>query len=195
VRGRAPLPLMPRRARPARQRPHGRGAVVGVVLLLGLLAGCGGGGSSGSTTAAPSTAAATTTASAATTPGAAAVSAYRARGDAICEAADRALSGIPQPTTAAEIEPYLTRSLAAIDPALARLRALKPPPALRAGHLRYVQLQAQQRAALRGLVARIRAGADPVSAFRDAVAGINRRAALINAEARDLGFTVCGRTG
>src|SRR5689334_16189254 len=111
-------------------------------MLLGVLAGCGGGGggSSTSTTAASTTAAATTTetASTGTVPGGAAVSAYRARGDAICAAADRALAGIPQPTTGAEIEPYLTRSLAAIDPALARLRALTPPPALRAGHLRYV---------------------------------------------------------
>jgi hypothetical protein len=193
VRGRALLPLMPRRARPARERPHGRGAFVGLLVLLGLLAGCGGGGGSSAPTTAASTAAAT--ASTATSPGGAAATAYRARGDAVCAAAARALARIPQPRTAAQIEPFLTRSLAAIDPALARLRALRPPPELRAGHLRYVRLQAQQRAALTTLVAGIRAGADPVTAFRRAAPGIARRAALINAQARALGFTVCGRAG
>jgi hypothetical protein len=160
------------------------------------VAACGGGREKGSvtTTTATDAASAPSSASSVSVPSAAATG-YRASADGICAVAQQILATVPQPTAAGDIATYLERSLGALDPALARLRALHPPPELQALHARWVGLQAQQRAVLQRLLERVRGAANPVAVLRAAGPGLTKRTAMIDALAHQLGFTVCGRSG
>jgi hypothetical protein len=121
--------------------------------------------------------------------------AYRDRGDAICAAAQKRLARIAPPRTAAQIEPFLARSLAAVAPSLDALRRLEPPRSLQARADRYLTLQARQQDALEELLARIRRGADPERTWDASTPAIDRRTARITAAAHAIGFRVCGVGG
>jgi hypothetical protein len=118
--------------------------------------------------------------------------AYRDRADSICAAAQRKLARIAEPTRASQIERYLARSLATLEPSLSALRGLEAPAALRAPAARYLTLQAQQQGVLENLLARIHRGADPARSFAASTPDINRRMVRINDAAHAVGFRVCG---
>jgi len=119
---------------------------------------------------------------------------YRDRADDICRTAQDDLGAVGQPERPSEYAGYLRRSLAAVAPSLAQLKALRPPPELRALHARWISRQETNRAALQALLARIEGDADPQAAFDAAAPGINRRTDELNAIAKQIGFDVCGRS-
>jgi hypothetical protein len=147
-------------------------ALAAVVLLAALaaLAGCGGG-----TQKSPA-------------------DAYRDRADEICTSAQKALKTVGRPERPADYAGYLRRSLAAVAPSLAQLKALRPPPALRSLHSQWIARQQTNRHALQALLARVEGQVDPQAAIDAAAPAINRGAEQLNRIAKRIGFRVCGRT-
>jgi hypothetical protein len=145
-------------------------AAVVVLVALATLAGCGGGS--------PKSPA----------------DAYRDRADEICASAQKALRTVGRPERPSDYAGYLRRSLAAVGPSLAQLKALRPPPALRSLHNQWIARQQANRQALQALLARVEGQVDPQAAIDAAAPGINRGATQLNRIAERIGFRVCGRT-
>jgi hypothetical protein len=89
------------------------------------------------------------------------------RAGAICARADRQLAAVTTPAGAAGGKGFLTRGIAALEPAVARLQALKPPKDDSDVYMAGVNALAGELAALKRAVKAIDRGQDTVLAFRE----------------------------
>jgi hypothetical protein len=96
---------------------------------------------------------------------------YRARAGAICERSTNRVTdllaalGLPHPSRAAMIA-YLKGNQRVTEDELRALRALDPPAAFRALHLKILALMKRIIAVTPPVIAKIKAGADPMKALR-----------------------------
>lgn len=127
------------------------------------------------------------------TPRALSASEFRARAEAICAEANTAQAALAQPKTGAEVRAYLEAGYASAEAELARLKALVPPPELKADFDAAISLIGQRDATVKRVVDELKAGKDPeaaVTAAEPAITALNDRA---DAKALALGLTVCGK--
>jgi hypothetical protein len=115
----------------------------------------------------------------------------RSQASQICRSAARQIAVIPGPVGARDPAVFLHRGRAVLEPELARLRALHPPPSA-APHLAVaLRAFAAELAAVRAAQARIRHGTDAPTAY----GALSRRAAPLEARAgtewRALGIPAC----
>jgi hypothetical protein len=84
----------------------------------------------------------------------------------LCTIGRHRTSGIPVPKSPAAATTFLTRGLAVLEPELAALRRLNPPPAATAVYRRAVDAFGGEVAAMRSTLSEISRGSDPIAAVR-----------------------------
>lgn len=118
---------------------------------------------------------------------------YRARAEAICAAIARGTLALGEPTTGAEVAPYLGRLLPVLRRGVRRLDALEPPAALAVRHERFVQSGRLGIALYARMRGRVAGGADPVAVVAASERPLARLDARSTADARALGLPTCAQ--
>ena len=154
-----------------RRRPMAGIAALGVMALL---AGCGGGSDSAGGSDALSAAD------------------LRTQADAICADFNRASKAVAEPTSAAEILPYLKTILPLQQDQLRELKALKPPADLAPAYTQAMTFLTTQRAAIVAATAEIEGGASAEAVIAKVGPEIEALNAQADAEGKTLGLKVCG---
>jgi len=116
-----------------------------------------------------------------------------ARASAICRRTAQATDRIPTPSTPDQGGRFLAHGIARLRPAAARLRALKPPHAVRARYERAVQLAGEEIALIDRHRLAIARGEDPIATFRALDAALEPLIAEENAYWRGLDIPACTR--
>ena len=90
----------------------------------------------------------------------------RQQASAICSRADRQVGKIPTPASATAGSSFLKQGLAALEPELADLKALKPPAEEAVVYQSAINSLTNEVDALKSAVGKLDQGADPVRTFR-----------------------------
>ena len=143
-------------------------SAVAVLAAAVLLAGCGGGG--GMSTAG-----------------------YRAAATKICEDANRRAAALARPKDLAALRDYLGKTLAIVQQDTGRLKALKPPAALKAHHEAALRLQDEAIARLRVLLQRLTSAKPPIKELQAGLAEVQRLSNQADREFRALGLQRCAQ--
>jgi hypothetical protein len=118
--------------------------------------------------------------------------AYLTKANAVCSTANAALRKVPAPVSISGIPAYVDRALPALDRAISRLHAFRPPAALQKDVDRWLSALAELRSTLAAdRSAAGRNDAKKVAALGAAGASTTRRA---NALASSIGLTDCARS-
>ncbi len=154
-----------------RRRPLAGIAALGVVALL---AGCGGGSDSAGGSDALSAAE------------------FRTQADAICADFNRTSGGVADPTSSAEVLPYLKTILPFQQAELTKLEALTPPADLADTYTEALALLNKQRAAIVAATAEIEGGASAETVIAKVGPEIEALNTQADAKGKSLGLKVCG---
>lgn len=117
--------------------------------------------------------------------------AYRSSADAVCARSNARIDALGTPRSDAEIRAWLRRAVPVYARGVARLRALKPPPALRVRHARWTRTLSRRVGVARALRARIDSGIRPAVALEAARPRLERLRGLGRVRARALGLRAC----
>jgi hypothetical protein len=115
----------------------------------------------------------------------------RAQATRICARTTAATSRIAVPRSADDGARFLHQGAAAMAPALAWLRALKPPSELRAGYAQAVSVGGQQLALITAQATAIDGGADPIAGYRRLQAALAPLTRIEDATWRALEIPAC----
>lgn len=154
-----------------RRRPLAGIAALSVVALL---AGCGGGSDSAGGSDALSAAE------------------FRTQADAICADFNRTSEGVADPTSSAEVLPYLKTILPFQQDELRKLEALKPPADLADTYTEALALLNKQRAAIVAATAEIEGGASAETVIARVGPEIEALNTQADAKGKALGLKICG---
>jgi len=145
--------------------------VPAALLVVSALAGCGGSSGGG-----PSTLTAAE---------------YRRQATRICEDANRRADALARPRDLAALRGYLDRTLEIVEQDSARLRRLRPPADLRAGHEAAMRAQDAAIRRLRSLRAQLDQGKPSVTELQAGLDEVQRLGDQADKRFRDLGLERC----
>jgi hypothetical protein len=115
----------------------------------------------------------------------------RQQATSICSRADRQIAVIPTPANQSAGNAFLKQGIAALDPELGDLKALKPPSDEAVVYQAAITAMSGELDALHAAVSKLDQGVDPVKTFRE----LQGRLAPLEAEAdnawRALGVSAC----
>jgi hypothetical protein len=120
-----------------------------------------------------------------------AASDYHRQANAICAQAERRIEALQAPATPDGLERYLRRGLAIAKPYDRRLRALEPPPELRAEHLRAGRLSRRGEVLLESLLDDLESGRPSLETLGRTLPKLERTVRESNALARRMGLDEC----
>ena len=123
--------------------------------------------------------------------GAAPAPVYRVAADRLCATANARLAALPVPRTSGEVRPWVGRAVTIMGASTRRIRALTPPPALRARHRAWAAALARRAATARALRDRLAAGAPPIAALEAARPRLEAQKRAGRARAAALGLRSC----
>ena len=145
--------------------------VPAALLVVVALAGCGGGSSGGGV--------------------ALSAADYRKQATRICEDANRRADALARPKDLAALRTYLDRTLEIVQQDTDRLRHLRPPADLRAGHEAAVRIQDAAIRRLRSLRAELDKSKPSVSELQAGLDEVQRLGDQADKRFRDLGLERC----
>jgi hypothetical protein len=125
------------------------------------------------------------------TAGAASAPAYRSAADRVCASATARVAALPAPRTGREVRAWVRRAVPIMLSSTRRLRALRPPTALRARHRAWSVALGRRARTARVLRSRIAAGAPPVTTLQAALPRLGAQKRRARAKARALGLRAC----
>ena len=141
------------------------------LLVAAALAGCGGGSTDKSSALSPA--------------------AYRKQATRICEDANRRADALARPKDLAALRTYLDRTLQIVQQDTDRLRRLRPPADLRAGHEAAVRAQDAAIRRLRSLRAELEKPKPSVTELQSGLDEVQRLGDQADKRFRDLGLERC----
>lgn len=115
----------------------------------------------------------------------------RTSATAICTSTSTAMDRVPLPNAPGGGGQFLRRGLLRLQPGLDELKALKPPPELRAGYARALELETQELDMIAAHERSIRGGDDVIATFRRLQTAIAPILQQEDAAWRDLELPAC----
>ena len=118
---------------------------------------------------------------------------YRSAATRICVDANRRAAALPRPNNLSALRDYLDGTLAIVQSDTDKLRALRPPADLKAGHEAALRAQDAAIRSLRALLKRLETGRPTVAELRSDLAGVQRLSNQADQAFRSVGLPRCAQ--